>query len=86
MGGGTFKPYLKDGIMEERLAEWLTDSIRKLHMEENGYQVKITEFISPEHTAKNLMLIATLSGRKNSAAHTSKVELMQWAGLKEWIY
>ena len=86
MDGGTFKPYLKDGIMEERLAEWLTDSIRKLHMEEHGYNVKITEFISPEHTAKNLMLIATFSGRKNNKAHTSKVELMQWAGLKKWIF
>ncbi len=45
------------GIMEERQAELLTDGIRALLMEANGYQVKVLEFVSVEHTPKNLMLI-----------------------------
>ena len=47
----------KFGIMEERQAELLTDGIRALLMEANGYQVKALEFVSVEHTPKNMMLI-----------------------------
>jgi Methyltransferase domain len=47
----------KFGIMEERQAELLTDGIRALLMEANGYQVKALEFVSIEHTPKNMMLI-----------------------------
>lgn len=48
----------KFGIMEERQAELLTDGIRALILESRGYQVKALEFVSVEHTPKNLMLIA----------------------------
>ena len=47
----------KFGIMEERQAELLTDGIRALLMEAHGYQVKALEFVSVEHTPKNMMLI-----------------------------
>ena len=50
---------LKHGILFERQAELLTDTIRGLWMEAHGYQTKIFEFISPEHTSKNLMITAT---------------------------
>lgn len=49
---------LKNGILEERQAEILTDGIRALLLEANGYQTKVFEFISSEHTAKNLMITA----------------------------
>ena len=47
----------KFGIMEERQAELLTDGIRALLLEAHGYQVKALEFVSVEHTPKNMMLI-----------------------------
>ena len=59
-GDTEFKSILKHGIFEERQAETLTDTIRALLMEKNGYQAKAFEFISNEHTRKNVMLI----GRK----------------------
>ena len=49
---------LKHGILEERQAELVTDGIRALLLEANGYKTKVFEFISSEHTSKNLMITA----------------------------
>jgi hypothetical protein len=54
----TLKQILKHGIFEERTTEMLTDSIRALLLELNGYRTKVFEFISNEHTGKNLMITA----------------------------
>jgi hypothetical protein len=51
-------PLLKHGILEERQAEILTDGIRALLLEANGYKTQVFEFISTEHTAKNVMITA----------------------------
>jgi hypothetical protein len=48
----------KFGILEERLAESLTDLIRALILDAYGYQTKVFEFINSEHTPKNLMISA----------------------------
>jgi len=53
-----FAPVLRHGLMEERLAEWVTDGLRALFLEWAGYRTKVFEFISTEHTAKNLMISA----------------------------
>ncbi|MFC2132214.1 SAM-dependent methyltransferase [Bacteroidota bacterium] len=45
------------GILKERQAEIITDSLRALIMEAFGYKTKIFEFISTEHTAKNIMIV-----------------------------
>lgn len=50
---------LKHGILEERQAELVTDGIRALLLEAHGYKTKVFEFISTEHTPKNLMITAT---------------------------
>lgn len=52
------KAITKFGILEERQAEILTDTIRALILEANGYKTKVFEFISTEHTAKNLLITA----------------------------
>jgi cyclopropane fatty-acyl-phospholipid synthase-like methyltransferase len=49
---------LKNGILEERQAEILTDGIRALMLEAYGYETKVFEFIALEHTAKNIMITA----------------------------
>ncbi|MCB9034336.1 MAG: SAM-dependent methyltransferase [Chitinophagales bacterium] len=49
---------LKHGILAERQAEMLTDTIRALLLEINGYKTKVFEFVSTEHTAKNVMITA----------------------------
>jgi SAM-dependent methyltransferase len=49
---------LRHGIFQERQAEFVTDSLRAMLLEWAGYRTKVFEFISTEHTAKNLMLAA----------------------------
>jgi hypothetical protein len=51
-------PVLRHGLMEERLAEWVTDGLRALYLEWAGYRTKIFEFVASEHTPKNLMIAA----------------------------
>ena len=58
-----FRAITKHGIFEERQAEMLTDVIRSLLMEREGYKTKAFEFISNEHTRKNVILV----GRKTNA-------------------
>jgi Methyltransferase domain len=60
-------PILKNGIMEERQAELLTDGIRALLMEAHGYRTKVFEFISTEHTPKNVMIVGIKSKAKKEA-------------------
>ncbi len=57
-------PLLKNGIVEERQAEIITDGIRALLLEAHGYQTKVFEFISSEHTAKNLLITAVKKTNK----------------------
>lgn len=50
---------LRHGVMLERTAETLTDGMRSLLLEQNGYSTKLFEFVSTEHTPKNNMIAAT---------------------------
>ncbi len=73
-------PLLRYGILEERQAEILTDGIRALLLEAEGYHTKVFEFISTEHTAKNVMITATLDTRRLNQRRTEA--LAQVAALK----
>ncbi|MFM9902951.1 MAG: class I SAM-dependent methyltransferase [Pyrinomonadaceae bacterium] len=50
---------LKHGVMLERTAETITDGLRSLLLEREGYATKLFEFVSTEHTPKNNMLVGT---------------------------
>src|SRR4029077_18779669 len=49
---------LRHGIFQERAAEFVTDALRAQLLEWAGYKTKVFEFISTEHTARNLMIAA----------------------------
>jgi hypothetical protein len=51
-------PVLRHGILLEREAAILTDALRALLLEMHGCAARVFEFISPEHTGKNLMIAA----------------------------
>jgi SAM-dependent methyltransferase len=57
-------PLLKFGIFKERAYEMVTDTLRALLLEEEGYKTKVFEFVSNEHTRKNIMLVAEKSHKK----------------------
>jgi hypothetical protein len=54
---------LEHGILMEREAELITDSLRSLLLQLNGYKTKVMEFISSVHTPKNIMI----AGIKNKS-------------------
>ncbi len=55
----------KHGILLERQAEIVTDSIRAMILEMHGYKTKVFEFISTEHTPKNVLIVGTKSDTAN---------------------
>lgn len=52
------KPMLQYGLHLGQQAEMLTDSLRALFLEACGYETKVFEFISLDHTNKNKMILA----------------------------
>ncbi len=77
----TFGKMLKHGILLERQAELLTDSIRSLLMEASGYRTKVFEFISTEHTPKNMMIVG-MKGKKKPSAFETVTELKNEFGIE----
>ena len=76
-------PILIHGILKERVAEMVTDTIRALLLESVGYKTKIFEFISLEHTPKNIMITAKYSGKGDPGALKKIEELKKEFGIKE---
>lgn len=77
-------PALAHGIFQERHAEFATDALRALLLEWAGYDTKVFEFISTEHTAKNLMIAATKRAdpARTEAAALRVRELAAFYGVK----
>ena len=70
-------PLLNYGIFQERYFEMITDTIRALLLEKNGYQSKIFEFVSNEHTRKNIMLVGAKSNPAESNEAAVKIESLK---------
>lgn len=54
--GGELDIFMHHGILKERMAALLTDSIRAEILKSCGYEVDVIEFVDLSHTPKNLML------------------------------
>ncbi|MDR7333540.1 SAM-dependent methyltransferase [Roseateles asaccharophilus] len=52
------RPMLQHGIHLGQEAEMVTDSLRALLLESQGYRTQVFEFIALEHTSKNKMILA----------------------------
>lgn len=61
------------GILKERQAEIITDTIRAMILEAFGYKTNVFEFISLEHTPKNVMIV----GKKLRNTTPDKVRILQ---------
>jgi SAM-dependent methyltransferase len=60
--GQEWEPIFRNGIVKERFADLLTDSLRAELLRINGYKADIVEFVSIDHTPRNLMIRATFTG------------------------
>ncbi len=65
-------PALRHGIFQERQAEFATDALRALLLEWAGYDTKVFEFISTDHTARNIMIAATKHERPARTAKAAE--------------
>ncbi len=74
------QPMLQFGIHAGQQAEMLTDTLRALLLKAYGYETKVFEFVSLEHTSKNKMILATK--RKNVSQPDAKI-MAQIQALKE---
>ncbi len=64
-------PVLRFGLLKERLGDVVTDTLRALILGMMGYHVDIVQFVSPEHTSRNLMIVA---GRQETAPRGHEVQ------------
>lgn len=64
---------LKHGTFMERQAEMVTDGLRALLLEYEGYATKVFEFISDAHTPKNVMIV----GVRNHKAKRHDPEILK---------
>lgn len=66
----------RHGIMRERLADLLTDSLRMQILKLRGYRVEAIEFIGGEHTPRNLMIRAVKTGASVEAIEVARYDEM----------
>ncbi|MSY99430.1 MAG: methyltransferase, partial [Actinobacteria bacterium] len=70
----------KHGLMKERLGDLMTDALRAQILKLVGYRTEVIEFIGGEHTPRNIMIRAILTGAKADAKEieTYKQMLSDW--------
>lgn len=74
------RPVYRNGVLAERLGDVLTDTFRALILRIFGYRCDVVQFVSSEHTAKNLMIRGARAGR---VADPSVVE--EYSRLKDFL-
>lgn len=78
------EPMLSHGIIKERLASLVTDSLRAIVLEMLGYQVQLLEFIDMDHTPKNILIRAVKTDKKDNANAVKKYkEFKEFWNLKD---
>ena len=75
------QPMLQYGVHLGQQAEMLTDSMRALLLEANGYETKVFEFVALEHTSKNKMILAV---KKQQSAKKQADVLQKVQALKQF--
>lgn len=67
-------PLLEYGLIRDRMATLLTDTIRAKLLEAAGYEVQVLEFIDLAHTPKNVLLRC----RKRKPGMEKRKQALQW--------
>lgn len=85
-GNADLDVLLKYGIVKERVSALLTDTIRAMLLEDEGYSVDVMEFVDLAHSPKNLMIRAKKSSRKSTKNLKVIKELMQKYHFEQKLY
>ncbi|MDO5653146.1 MAG: SAM-dependent methyltransferase [Brachymonas sp.] len=63
----------------------LTNVMRCLYLESQGYRVTVTELVGWEHSLKNELILATWTGQKKRSAAERMQALAEQFGLQDWL-
>ncbi len=74
------KAITRHGLYKARLADLLTDALRTLILEAAGYKVRVTGYVSPIYTPKNIMIQAEKVQGRNKMAMEQYMELKAMFG------
>ena len=77
----------KHSILRQKLCDSLTDSLRCLRLEAEGYKVSAMELIDPEETPKNVMIRAVYAntpGEKRAAAYEEYLRCVSFLGVQPY--
>lgn len=77
---------LKYGIVKERVCALLTDTIRAMLLEDQGYSVDVIEFVNFAHSPKNLMIRAEKTHGKTDKNKSSIEQLMKTYGFGQTLF
>ena len=81
-----FRPVLQHGILKKRLADIVTDALRAQALRLMGYKTDVVEFVSSEHTDRNLMIRAVRRGMMgDKRAMQEYTELKEFWGVTPYI-
>ncbi len=81
-----FTPIFQDGILKQRLSDILTDTFRALVLRIMGYKTDVVEFVSAEHTDKNLMIRAVKRTQRDKARYIQEyLDLKKFWGVTPYI-
>lgn len=82
-----FEAVLRYGLLHERLGDLLTDAFRAAILRMQGYQVTVMQFVSPDHTPKNLLLRAVKKGDSvgRETAVTEYTQLQQYWQVEPYL-
>ncbi len=74
---GTLAEITNYGTFKERQAELLTDTIRSLYLQAYGYKVTVSEFVSTEHTPKNILIMGTKQTFKSNTPDPTLIKQIE---------
>jgi hypothetical protein len=82
------RPLLQHGIHLGQEAEMVTDGLRALLLEAEGYDTQVFEFVALEHTSKNKMILAVkrtqpLSAERRAELQAQITEIKRFYGIRE---
>lgn len=80
------RPLFRHSVVQQRTADLITDSFRALTLRMLGYHTDIVEFVSTDHTARNLMIRAVRGAPIGDAMFTKEYQqLRQFCGVTPYL-
>ena len=82
----SFAGLLRQGILRERMCDLLTDAFRALILRILGYRVQVVEFVSPDATARNILLRAEYGVKSGQPQPVAEyLDLRDGWGVTPWL-